>query len=311
MSDIKETIAPEAATEIVAEDKVVTEAVVDTPIEADTSIAEAPSEETKSETILEESPKVEEVATESTWMDSLPSELKESSFVEKFKDKTLEEVIKSAISAEKLIGKKVEDFEQGDFDKYLTKQNIPTDATDYKLTEGLENTEEFTKVFHDAKLTQDQAKLLSDYVVEQNMAESARLQEQSVKLMEETKHELKREFGEAYDKRITLAKSAIKELGGDELLTTINDSGLGANAGFIKMMSNVGKEIGEHRIIKGEHTSSFGLTPEDARRLIGEKKKDSTFMSRYMANGEYNRASKEHKSAVSEMEQLFKLAYTE
>ena len=237
--------------------------------------------ETQESVVSTESQATESIETgdlTTHWTANLPGELKDTSFVHKFKDKDLSEVIKSAISAEKLIGKRVEDFSKEEVDAFMIKQGMPEAPEGYKFPEEVTEKEVFADAFHKAKLTQEQATALNNYLVEKQREESEALTAKSQQAMMEAKEILTQEFGDAVEKRINLAKNTITELGGPDLLQHINRSGLGNNPAFIKMMAKVGVELGEHTMIASDAAKNFGLTSSDRQAALSQIMSDPAQM---------------------------------
>lgn len=250
-----------------------------------------------------------EVKQES-WIDSLSDEVKSSSFVEKFKDKSIEDVIKSAINAEKLIGKKVDDFSKEELEAFMNKSGRPESADAYQLAEDLgEGAGLYKEAFHKAGVTQEQAKMLTDTLIEHNRAQAEQFEAEMQTKLQYAQEELQKEFGSAYPKRIQLAKSTIEEFGGKELLAAINNSGLGADPNVIRAFAKIGKEFGEGKIIAADSAAKFGTSVDEAKAQIARLQGDPNFMAKYMATGEYSKTSAAHKQAVKEMRELFRLAY--
>tara|TARA_Y100000310_G_scaffold239682_1_gene243372 strand:- start:10788 stop:11726 length:939 start_codon:yes stop_codon:yes gene_type:complete len=246
-----------------------------------------------------------------SWLDSLDEELKNSTFVEKFKGKSINDVIRSAINAEKLIGKKIEDFSKEDFDKFAVKTGRPEESTGYVMSDELTDQERYQSAFYDANLSKEQAKVLSDKLVEYQREIHESYQQQAKIAAEEAKQALMSEFGDAFESRLNIAKNTIKQYGGDELLQAINQSGLGNNPAVIKAFAKLGKDLGEDKIIGSDKRNVFGVTPSEAQEEISRLKKDTEFMNKYLAKGQYGKMSAEHKEAVKRMTDLFSKAYSE
>lgn len=302
MEIIKQDIAIESIAEPVeapAEQEVVEQQEIE-------PAAEEAIEETTQETQEEVTP------TESSWFDNLPEELKESSYLAKFKDKSLNDVLKSAVNAQALIGKKIEDFSKEEIEGFYGKLGKPESPEGYKFAEelGEDAVNDFRQAFHQANLTQEQAKNLSDqFIMAQRATQEAQAKEIELKMVD-VKNELMKEFGSAYDQRIQLATKAIKDVGGEDLLKAINESGLGYNSNVIKSFAKLGMELGESKIVDADRASAFGVSPEEAKSEIDALKADTRFMDKYYARNGVSRNSEEHKDAVARMRQLFSKAYT-
>lgn len=211
---------------------------------------------------------VKEVKIDSTWIDGLDEDLKASPYITQFKDKGINELIKSAVNAQSLIGKKVDDFSKEDVEGFYKKIGKPES---YTLPEDLsdDRKSELSKLYSEANLSQEQANLLADNIVMETRT-SVSEKEASYKVqMANVEAELKESYGGAYEKRMEMASNAILELGGQELLETINDAGLGLNAKFISAMSEIGKGMIEDTIVSADKETRFGITPAEAKAEIG------------------------------------------
>ncbi len=245
-------------------------------------------------------PVVVENATAQTIRDLLADEFKEVKSLQNFKD--VNDLAKSYLNLNGLLGKKINEWAKEDIQGFLGKMGRPEKAEDYIIPEELERTSgDFKNLAHKAGLSQEQIKALADEVILNNRAQA----EVATKLMNENKakaeEELKKTFGDAYEKRIKIAERTIKELGGDQLLNAINESGLGANADVIKAFSKIGVDfLQADRVVHSDKSSSFGITPSEAQTIIDQRMKDPEFRASY-----HTRSHPNHAIAVKEMSELF------
>jgi hypothetical protein len=111
---------------------------------------------------------------------------------------------------------------------------------------------------------------------------------------------LKREWGQAYDQEIGMAKYAAKALG---LLPEKIDKLVGS-LGFsdlMRTMANIGKRIGEDKFVSGDSNGGNGvLTPAGAQARIKQLQGDKEWTAKYLSGNIQTRA---------EMERLMQFAY--
>lgn len=112
-----------------------------------------------------------------------------------------------------------------------------------------------TPVFKDLNLTQEQAsKLTAAYaqVKQQEVeAQTADFQKQLESWAGEIKSD-KEVGGEAFDKNVAIAQSAISKFGGDDLKTLLDNTGFGNHPAIFKFALNVGKLIAEDQPGSGD-----------------------------------------------------------
>jgi hypothetical protein len=117
---------------------------------------------------------------------------------------------------------------------------------------------------------------------------------------EQAINELRREWGQAFDKQIDAGKRAATALGYDESKLSAIESKLGT-ADMLKLFATLGSKMGEDSFEGGERTgSSFGVTPSAARQQISDLKMDKNFMGEYL---------KGNPDAVAKMKRLMEASY--
>ena len=100
--------------------------------------------------------------------------------------------------------------------------------------------------------------------------EQASLQSETVNQeMDAAREALKGELGDAYDGKMVLANRAISELGGEDLISLFERSGMGRNPtvvkAFIKMGEMMGEDVGLD--IDGHATETFGQLDEEISKI--------------------------------------------
>ncbi len=261
-------------------------------IQSANSILSGPTEETKTEEV--------------DWRGSLSEELKASKALQSFK--SVEDLAKSYINAQSLVGKRVEDLTPEQLASISSKFGKPESPDKYEFNVPKEANGElvdwFKKTAHDAGLSQSAAaKLLESY----QAMESAKMKElESVKAVQqhEQLNQLKKEFGPAFQERAELAHRAVREFGGQELIDMIESSGMGNNPTLVKAFAKIGALLSEGNAIPEAAAKGFGMTPDDASRKIEELRKDASFMGIYK-----DTTHPRHTEYKQRMEDLYKVKF--
>lgn len=169
---------------------------------------------------------------------------------------------------------------------------FPEGAVPEALADGLRSTA------HELGLSKTQAAKLAGWYAEQRAGEMKQLAEQAVTT-------LRGEWGKAFDDQLHAAKKALREVGGDDVMKVLDETGLGNHPAIIRMFAKLGGERGEAGLKGGASGSMSGaLTPAEAQAAIVSKQRDPEFMKAYM-----NKQAPTHDAAVQEMAKLFEAAY--
>lgn len=112
--------------------------------------------------------------------------------------------------------------------------------------------------------------------------------------------ELKKEWGQGFDKQIDMGKRAVAALGFDEPTLSAYEAKLGT-ADMLKLFAKLGSKMGEDSFEDGARGggSGFGTTPAEARQQIADLKMDKQFMDNYM---------KGNPDAINKMKRLMESA---
>ena len=152
---------------------------------------------------------------------------------------------------------------------------VPDDAAEYALAapDGMGNydqdlSQEMRSVFHQAKLTPEQAQFVHDKYVERFANQSDMAQADQTQQLEAWDKEIRAEYGVAFDERISAARMAVREFGGDDLANLMDETGLGNNPTVIRAFAKAGMALGQAGQFKEGNTGSFGITPADAQAEI-------------------------------------------
>lgn len=245
-----------------------------------------------------------------SWRDKLPEEIRDNPSLSKFKDPL--EVAKAYVNAQKMIGadKLVlpnknsgdEDWNQV-FDK-LGRPESP-DKYEVSLPENSHIDEEFVKPFqeqaHKLGLLPKQVQGLVEWFSTTDAEAQAKAQTEYKSTLDEKINGLKSEWGAAFDNKLHKVNLAIREFGGEELLSKIEQSDLGNDVDFLKLMAAVGEQTLSEDKLKGGGTGS-SMTPNQAKqeytKIIGD-----------MAHPYHNKSHPGHAEAVKEVQRLMGYAH--
>ena len=194
------------------------------------------------------------------WASQLSAENQNYVQAKGFQD--VENVLTSYRNLEKLIGQK-ENILQLPKDKtdqkawadLYSKLGRPekADAYEVNVPEGGDpNVAAFSKeIFHEANLTVEQAKILSEKWTAK-MSEMAQTEQQNKEIEHNKQFEkLKREWGDAYNQNLGLAKSAAKKLGIDGATVDALETAMGF-AKTMEFFHQVGARTGEADFVASE-----------------------------------------------------------
>ena len=260
----------------------------------------------------------QEQASESSWRDSLPEDLKDHKALQHFG--TVNDLAKSHVHAQQMIGRdKIvipgESATPEEWRELHFKLGLPETAQDYSLdtklglAEGLEPDEALVGWFmdeaHKIGLNNNQTQQLLEAWNKNNSEIVSAGEEGARQSQEQSAKELRQEWGNTFDEKLSTSKSVIETFftgdNTDEFLeTTLADgSRIGDNPNFIRMMAGIGdfirSRIGEDSIKGLEGTSA--RNPNELQDEL-DKLMD--------LNGPYgNPKHPEHRSYVRKVEELY------
>ncbi len=244
------------------------------------------------------------------WKETIPEDIRNDASLKDVKD--IASLAKGYVSAQKLIGSKIGIPQEGDEtawndlygklgrpeapEKYQVKRpEIPKGMT---YNEDLEK--QFLPVAHKAGLNTRQVNALIAWQTEMMKQEA----EQSKQGMKAAEDGLKKEWGNDYTNRISVAQRVVKDYAGQEVVDFLEKTKLGNNPAFIKFIYDIGSALVEDGAAPAKGVGNGGgLTPEAAQQKIGALLADPQFASKY-----FNSRTAGHKEAVAEIFNLRQLA---
>ncbi len=247
-----------------------------------------------------------------SWYDQLPEELKGSKSLAKFKDVT--NLAQAYVHAESLIGRDKIPVPKTDEDwqDVYNRLGRPATPDDYSLSadalKQMQLPEDITAVLeedlkwfkptaHSLGLNDRQATaLMQAFVANVGETMSSREVDQDTEL-KQCENALRKEYGQAYDSKITIAQRALTTLGGEKLVNDVNATGLGRNPAFVNMFVRIGEQMHEEL---GLDLGGQPDTPADLDSQIQELQRHPAFL---------DSAHPEHKSVVDRIRVLFERRY--
>lgn len=248
------------------------------------------------------------------WYDSLPDNLKASPFVAQSKD--LAGFVKSAVDTKAMVGANViklpgEKATPEEKAEFYNKLGRPADPAGYTPTvkpvdDAMVDPQilgTMAKVFHENGLTAQQGQSVLDAYLNILNEGHGKLSASSTAKHTEAVSALKGEWGMNYENNVKTAQLALRELGGDDLLATIESAGLGSDPTMIKFLHSVGAKLLDDNAV-GDGGSAFSGSQEAAAAEINRLKLDPEFMTAW---GDARHAG--HKEAVDRWMALHSKAY--
>lgn len=251
------------------------------------------------------------------WRDGLSDDIKNDPSLASFKD--VEGLAKSYVHSQKMIGTEKmptprEDWDEASWNAFYEKAGRPANAEEYadpsvELPEGInldsDTINTFKDKFHELGLSSKQASGLMDYYFNDVVKNHETMQDNNSKTLEEATQTLRNDFGRDFDLNIELARGALRKFGDDNLISMLEESGLGNNPDLIKAFANVGRMVSEDDARGGN--SSLQLNGSaNAQSELQNLKMDGDFQSKLM-----DRNAVGHNEALERWQSLHNMAYAE
>ena len=222
-------------------------------------------------------------AAPTDWRASLPQEIRDLPTFSKFKD--VSSLAQSYAELERWKGQSgkvaipAPDAPPDAWGEVFKAIGRPDDPAGYdlKAPEGApiqaEVLPEFAKVAHEAGLSKAQAAKLVQWFGGHAGQQAQAMQAQQAQAMEQGVATLRQEWGNTFDTNVAAAQRAVRLYGGDDLIKTLNDTGLGSHPAVVKAFANIGKLAQEHGLPAGNGVPG-NMTKEMAQARINEMQAD-------------------------------------
>lgn len=233
-------------------------------------------------------------ASAADWTSSLSDEMKGYVQNKGFKDPTM--ILDSYRNFEKLMGAPKEKLlrlpdnidDPQAANEFYSKLGRPGAAADYKIAPKEGGNKEFAgwmeTTFFDAGLSTKQAeKIVNKWNEFQGNTAKAAEAAESAKLTEQ-EIALKKEWGAAYEQKISTAKKAASKFGVEDQVIDALEKQMGFDK-VMKFFDAIGSKIGEAEYVGSGSANSFQMTPAAARSRIEDLKTDTEFKTKLL-NGD-------------------------
>ena len=252
----------------------------------------------------------QEVATEApvSFVDSLDENLRSNPSLKNFTDANA--LAKSYVHARSMIGadtvvKPQSNWTDEQYDQFYMDTGRPESSADYDIKISIEDTDEdawnkFKDAAHGAGLNGRQAQKMAEYLENTITDVDQRSEENVQQINIQTEADLKKEFGQATEQKITMAMAAAERYIDPELLDDVflsDGRRLGDHPDIIRMFAAIASDIGEDSLV-GEGTQLV-MTPAEAMSLAKQKMTEGAYTDKFHP---------QHDEAVEEVQKLFELA---
>jgi len=237
--------------------------------------------------LLETPSEVAQGGSGNSFMEMIPEELREHPSLSPIKD--VGNLARSYVNAQRLIGSDkvplpVNPTEE-DLDNIYSRLGRPETAAGYEVpVDGNVITEEiatqYADIAHSLRLTPQQAQGVLDYYKSSVEQSSQGLHEQAEKQAEQTALELQKEWGSAFESKVTAAKDIVEQFGGGDLLQMKLDDGtlIGNHPAFIKAFAAMGdfKSTVTSEDTVSDNATNKAYTPQMAQQEVDGIMNDKT-----------------------------------
>lgn len=252
--------------------------------------------------VLSGDPKTETPETSTDWKVSLSDDVKADKSLENIKD--INALAKSYIHAQKMVGSdKIpvpnKYATEDDWNAVYEKLGRPKTADGYKFDLPQDkqvdevSLKEFSSQAHKLGLLPNQAQGMVKFYNEITAKSLQDADSKALTARETSTKELKQEWGQAFDQKVSQAATLAKSVGATELLDTNLADGtkLGDHPVMIKAFAELANKMGEDSIVQASGPTY--LTPNQIEKQIGElTQTDSAYWDKHHPN---------HQAAVSEV----------
>lgn len=199
-------------------------------------------------------------------------------------------------------------FDEDNPSEVYARLGRPEKPEDYKLNfaEGVEVDPNVTKDFfntaHGLGLNNKQVQALVDYKLNAEQADMAQTQQQVANY----EQMIKQEFGPEYNNRLAAAKEAVRLYSAKypDLQDLMNNPVVGSHPAIVSIFAELGKQAIEQKLPGVTTGVSFGTSSAEALDKINEIRGNRT-------HPYHDPKNPAHASAVSKMEEYYKIAYGE
>lgn len=221
------------------------------------------------------------VAIPENWKDALDADILIDPSIKSIKD--INALAKSYIHGQKLVGA----------DKIVVPSNLTSDeewkgiykklgmpesADKYEFNAGAEPDKEFIGKFKnvaiEAGILPKSAEKLFAFIENESKAVREANEASSKAAFEETVAGLKKEWGQAYDRKLANAAGLFQKYADEDMKKFMKDTGFSNNPEVLKLMSKIADSFGEDKFVSPGGNGQMGMTPGEASAQIDAIYKD-------------------------------------
>lgn len=247
------------------------------------------------------------------WLEGLPDDLRGVKSLSKFNDLT--SLAKSYIELEKNLDKRIimpgDEASDEDWGKLFIKLGMPEDKkyiTDEKKAELLKNNltdgetlSLYEELFHKGNLTKRQGEKILNQIIEN--AQNAN--EELIKVQKASREANMAKFYEVYkdqtSEKLNILKGVMSKYGSAELVDLVEETNYAPV--LIDLLLKLGEGIRSDSLVSGKSEPTIS-DKETAVKEIKRLESDKEFMLKYAGKSHIG-----HKQAVSELNDLYEIAY--
>lgn len=201
------------------------------------------------------------------------------------------EIMKSLVNAKKLVGaekvmKPQKDWGKDQYNDFYKQVGLPESIDQYEfdsnkgLPEGQKPDETLIESFKEAAYNHgvlpQQAEGLVEFFNSHQVQQNEQFIQQAKQEFEESKMNLKKEYGDALDSKLKSAYNTLQMYATDSEIEKLRDKGLTDDPDFARILIKVADSRKENNFDDGELMSHGGMTPAEASEKLQEMYKQGT-----------------------------------
>lgn len=212
-----------------------------------------------------------------SFKDLISPQFKEVKALQNFE--TVDSIVKSYLSAQEMLGKRVRDLSAEDISVIDKKFGKPESKDGYSF----KTEDDFLDKAFEAGLTDAQAARYHKIEMSKQEQKAKEQQQAAELLKEKVEKELDAEFGAHLEARMELANKVAKDHLGEDYVLPLD-------AKLIKAFANMGKKLYDHESVGTNQVGQFGLSASEAREELNMLRNDPAHKKAMMS---YNKATRE------------------
>ena len=241
-----------------------------------------------------------------SFVSTLAEDLRADASLQSFKD--ADSLAKSYVELNKMRNQKVSEMTAEELKEISPSLGVPDSADKYELSvpdwaeEGEAISKKAQEAFLEMGIPKDSAEKIFEWYMQDTETQLTAQADDAARVQKAQIEEVHKEFGSAFDERIELANDALREFGGDEVISALNGAGLSSHPAIVKMLSKIGASTRQDTFAGQDSKRLFGTTPDEAANKIAELSKDKAFQERRR-----NVTDPGHEAAMQELDKLYRL----